>query len=404
MTDTVNRPGTRDAGSTRSASASSQAVVLPALVATGACLLSGLVTCSVVAVIGWLAATFGGASGAMRAGASMWLAAHKTGVTVGSASITLAPLGLTLLLGYFLYRAGRFATRMSGAQESRELLTLSGVLAGAYGVGALLVAVLTSSGSVKISPFSALLGAVTLAAFAGTLGVMTESGALMMAAKATPHWVRQMIAGALAAAATVLTAATVLYAVMLVLHFSRVTSMLEALDSGVVGSIVLFGICLVLLPNAIVYAAAFIAGPGFQLGVGTTVAPTGVDVGSLPSLPLLAAVPADGATPTYMLFLTGLVPLLAGVAAGLVVARRVSGGPDGDLIGWDAYAVRAAFSGPLTGLVLLVLFVLAGGSAGPGRMASFGVPGALAAAGVVAAGVTIGAAITAAIVGARRAP
>lgn len=404
MTDTVNRPGTREDQPSRSESGLSQPVVLPALVAAGACLLSGLLTCSVVAVIGWLAATFGGASSAMRAGAAIWLTAHKTGVTVGGASLTLAPLGLTLLLAYFLYRAGRFATRLSGARESRELLTLTGVLAAGYGVGALIVAVLASNGSVKISPFSALLGAVSLAVVAGTLGVMAESGALMATAKATPHWVRQMIAGAFAAVSAVLVAASVLYAVMLVLHFSRATTMLEALDSGVVGSVVLFGICLVLLPNAIVYAASFIAGPGFSLGVGTTVAPTGVDVGSLPALPLLAAVPADGATPTYLLALTGLVPLLAGVAAGLVVARRVSGGPDGDLIGWDAYAVRAAFSGPVAGLLLLVLFLLAGGSAGPGRMASFGVVGPFAAAGVVAAGVTIGAAITAAIVGARRAP
>lgn len=404
MTDTVNRPDTREDQPSRSGSGLSQPVVLPALVGAGACLLSGLLTCSVVAVIGWLAATFGGASSAMRAGAAIWLTAHKTGVTVSGASLTLAPLGLTLLLAYFLYRAGRFATRLSGAQESRELMTLSGVLSAGYGVGALIVAVLASNGTVKISPFSALLGAVSLAIVAGTLGIMAESGALMTTAKATPHWVRQMIAGAFAAVAAVLVAASILYAVMLVLHFSRATTMLEALDSGVVGSVVLFAICLVLLPNAIVYAASFIAGPGFSLGVGTTVAPTGVDVGSLPALPLLAAVPADGATPTYLLALTGLVPLLAGVAAGLVVARRVSGGPDGDLIGWDAYAVRAAFSGPVAGVLLLVLFLLAGGSAGPGRMASFGVVGPFAAAGVVAAGVTIGAAITAAIAGARRAP
>jgi hypothetical protein len=56
----------------------------------------------------------------------------------------------------------------------------------------------------------------------------------------------------------------------------------------------------------------------------------------------------------------------------------------------------------LAGLALLVLMVLAGGAAGPGRMAEVGIPGALPAAGVLVAGMAIGAAITAAVVAARR--
>jgi len=402
MTDLLSRTGARDSGG--SPSSGGNPVVLSAVVAAGACVLTGLLTCAAVAVIGWLVATFGGASGAVRAGATVWLAAHKAGVTFGGTSITLAPLGLTVVLALFLYRGGRFATRASGAVETRELLKVAAVLSVAYGLGALLVAVLASDDSAKVSPLSAFLGAATLALIGGTAGILVESGLLVELATATAHWVRQMVAGALAATATVLAAASLLYAVSLVAHFSRITTMLEALDAGPIGSLVLFAICVVLLPNAILYAAAFIAGPGFQLGVGTTVAPTGIDLGNLPALPLLAAVPDDGATPTYLLALTAVVPLVAGVAAGAVVARRVSGGPDADVIGWDAYALRAGLCGPVAGLLLLALMVLAGGSAGPGRMAAVGVPGALAAAGLVAAGVSIGAALTAAVMGARRMP
>ena len=174
--------------------------------------------------------------------------------------------------------------------------------------------------------------------------------------------------------------------------------MLELLDAGVVGSVVLFAICLMLVPNMILYVVAFLAGPGFQLGVGTTIAPTGVDVGNLPALPLLAAVPADGATPSYLLVLTAVVPLVAGAVAGLVVARRGLADEDSEALGWDAFALRGGIAALLAGVVLLVLMALSGGSAGPGRMSEVGIPAALPAAGVLAAGMAIGAAITAAVI------
>jgi hypothetical protein len=201
---------------------------------------------------------------------------------------------------------------------------------------------------------------------------------------------------------TAVAAAAVLYAVVLAAHFSRVTAMLEALDAGVIGSVVLFAICLALLPNVILYVVAFVAGPGFQLGVGTSIAPTGVDVGSLPALPLLAATPADGATPSYLLALTALLPLVAGGVAGLVVVKRGLAAPDAEALGWDAYALRGGIAALLAAVGLLVLMTLSGGSAGPGRMAAVGIPGALSAAGVLGAGMAIGAAITAGVVAARR--
>jgi hypothetical protein len=125
-------------------------------------------------------------------------------------------------------------------------------------------------------------------------------------------------------------------------------------------------------------------------------------VGNLPALPLLAAVPADGATPTYLLALTALVPLVAGAVAGLVVVRRGLRERDAYALGWDAFALRGAIAAVLAGLIVFALLALSGGSAGPGRMSAIGVPGALPAAGVLAAGMAIGAAVTAAVVSARR--
>jgi hypothetical protein len=409
MTDMLSRPGARDGGPHQApgpapseVAAPTKPVVVSAVISAGACLLTGLLTCAAVAVIGWLAATFGGASGAIRAGASAWLVAHKAGVTLGSGSLTVAPLGLTLFFGWCLYRGGKSAARSSAADRTQDLILLSGVFAVVYGLGALIVALLTADGALKVSPLSAFLGAASLALVAGTMGVLVESGAAGDIADATPKGLRDTVPAAAAAVLTVIAIASLLYGVLLAIHFSRITGMLELLDAGVIGSVVLFAICLMLVPNVVLYVVAFLAGPGFQLGVGTTIAPTGVDVGNLPALPLLAAVPADGATPTYLLALTAVVPVVAGVIAGLVVVRRGLADEDAEALGWDAFALRGAIAALLAGVVLYVLMAMSGGSAGPGRMSAVGIPGALPAAGVLAAGMAIGASITAAVAASRR--
>jgi hypothetical protein len=410
MTDMLSRPGARDGGPHQAPGPISdpmvpvKPVLLSAVVAAGACLLTGLLVCAAVAVVGWLASTTGGASGAVRAGAAVWLVAHKAGATLGSGSVTVAPLGLTIFLAVCLYRGGRFAARVSAADRTTDLILACAVLAVTYGAGALLIALLTSNGTVRISPLSAFLGAAGLALVAGTAGVLVESGAAADIADATPDGLRDILPAAAAALMTVLAAAALLYAVVLAVHFSRVTAMLEVLDAGVVGSMVLFAVCLMLLPNVILYVVAFVAGPGFQLGIGTSITPTGVEVGNLPVLPLLAAVPGDGATSSYLLILTAVVPLVAGAVAGLIVVRRGVTGPDAEALGWDAYALRGAIAGMLAAVGLLVAMALSGGSAGPGRMSAVGVPGALAAAGVLAAGMAIGGAISAGAIAARHKP
>ncbi|TCO43902.1 hypothetical protein EV646_11194 [Kribbella antiqua] len=409
MTDMLSRPGARDGGphlapgpAPSEVTAPTKPVVLAAVISAGACLLTGLLTCAAVAVIGWLAATFGGASGAIRAGASAWLVAHKAGVTLGSGTLTVAPLGLTMFVGWCLYRGGKSAARTSAADRTKDLILLSGTFAAVYGLGGLVVALLTADGSLRVSPLSAFLGTASLALVAGTIGVLVESGAFDDIADATPSGLRDAVPAAVAAVLTVIAIASTLYGVLLAIHFSRITGMLELLDAGVVGSVVLFAICLMLVPNMVLYVVSFLAGPGFQLGVGTTIAPTGVDVGNLPALPLLAAVPADGATPTYLLVLTAVVPLAAGVVAGLVVVRRGVADEDAAALGWDAFALRGGMAALLAGVMLYVLMALSGGSAGPGRMSVVGIPAALPAAGVLAAGMAIGASITAAVIASRR--
>src|SRR6266508_3484117 len=322
MTDVLNRSGARDGDETREAGP--KPVALSALIGAGASLLTGILACAAVAVTGWLAASLGGASGAVRAGVLTWLVAHKAPVQIDNGNFSLAPLGLTLVVLVSLYRSGRFTARVSAADLTGDLVRACCVLAVGYGAGAALAAVLVSGDGVRVAPVAAFVAAGSLALVAGTAGVLVESGA--------------------------------------------------AED----------------------IAVAFLAGPGFQVGTGTTVTPTGVELGNLPALPLLAALPDDGATPSYLLVLTAVVPLLTGVAGGLVVARRVRRATRrGTPAGWQGVVLRAALAGVLAGALLLILMLFAGGSAGPGRMADVGIPGAVQAAGTFAAGAVLGAVATA---------
>ncbi len=394
MTDVLNRSGARDGDETREAGP--KPVALSALIGAGASLLTGILACAAVAVTGWLAASLGGASGAVRAGVLTWLVAHKAPVQIDNGNFSLAPLGLTLVVLVSLYRSGRFTARVSAADLTGDLVRACCVLAVGYGAGAALAAVLVSGDGVRVAPVAAFVAAGSLALVAGTAGVLVESGAAEDIADAMPDWLRDVLPAGAAAALAAPAMGALLVGVSLLAHFSSATTMLEALGPGVVGSVVLFAICLVLLPNAMLFAVAFLAGPGFQVGTGTTVTPTGVELGNLPALPLLAALPDDGATPSYLLVLTAVVPLLTGLAGGLVVARRVRrAARRGTPAGWQGVVLRAALAGVLAGALLLVLMLFAGGSAGPGRMADVGIPGALQAAGTFAAGAVLGAVATA---------
>ena len=129
---------------------------------------------------------------------------------------------------------------------------------------------------------------------------------------------------------------------------------------------------LALLPNAAVWGAAWLAGPGFAVGVGTAVGPFGHELGPVPSLPLLAALPGGG-VPEWVAVLVLAVPVLAG--AGCRRPRRARARAPVTAAGRTA--LEAAAAGPLAGVVLGVLAWLSGGAVGGERLAHTG-PAALA--------------------------
>jgi hypothetical protein len=119
------------------------------------------------------------------------------------------------------------------------------------------------------------------------------------------------------------------------------------------------------VPNAVLLAVAYLLGPGFAVGSGTLVSPAVVSVGPVPAFPLLAALPSEGATPWWTTWLVAGPVLLAAVGAGLA-GRRFR------VLRFEVGAVRGLGAGLLAGPVLTALVSLAGGPAGPGRMAVVG--------------------------------
>jgi hypothetical protein len=121
---------------------------------------------------------------------------------------------------------------------------------------------------------------------------------------------------------------------------------------------------LLMLPNAVCFALGYLAGPGFAVGAGSSVAYGGSHLGALPAFPLLAGVPT-GPAPWQIIALGGVALVSAGVVAGW----RIAGVTTLTL----KERVRTALAcGAILGVFTAVLVGYAGGPSGPGRLAAVG--------------------------------
>ncbi len=110
---------------------------------------------------------------------------------------------------------------------------------------------------------------------------------------------------------------------------------------------------------------AYVLGPGFSVGAGTNVSPTGVRLGDLPGLPMLGGLPGGAAPwPYYVLF---LIAPAAGALAGVVAVRRMVRTPRLPV----ALLLGAGIAGAMA-LITLVAATLSGGPVTRGRLATIG--------------------------------
>jgi hypothetical protein len=174
-----------------------------------------------------------------------------------------------------------------------------------------------------------------------------------------------MLAGAAAAVAVLIAAGALLFAVSLAMNVQQAADLARTFDSGQVGGFLLTLLGLALVPNVVLWAAAFAIGPGFAVGAGTSVSPSGVRLGVVPSLPILAGLPSPGPAPALSVVAV-LAPLVAGLIAGIVMVRRHR------FASPERAALWAGGAGAAAGTAMCVLSGLAGGPAGGGRLAAVG--------------------------------
>ncbi len=330
--------------------------------------LGGLLVLAVPVLLVWFADSRAGTGvgAAIRTSGQIWLMGNGDALHVPAGEIGLAPLGLLAVVGALLARAGRRAVvHLEAAGRAVTTLAdaarLTAAVALPYALGVAAVALLARGGGVRPDVLRALCGGALLAATCAGAGVLRRAGLVPTLTTMLPSRVRRVLSGGAAAVAAVLAGGAVLSTASLLWHFGRAVDLASAPDPGVVGGAGLLLVGVLLAPNAAVWGACYLSGPGFAVGTHTAVGPFAAHVGALPAIPVLAGLPSVGAPAWAPLLLA--VPVGAGALAGRLLHRRGGG------------LVDAALAGPAAGLLMAVVATLSGGPLGGRRLAAVGPSG-----------------------------
>ena len=331
-------------------------------------------------------------AGFYRSSALVWLLGHGVDVTFRVDPVLAAQLGLgqvgepfrvNAAIGGFAVlsfamaiRAGRRAA-LSFAPIS-ALASLLAVTAGA----ALLITLSATSPLALPSRWQGVLWPVAIVGLGALIGGELERRALGQST-----WLDQLatriawqqrvsgllrrdlgasVRGGLAATMALIGLASAALALTTVLHYASVIGVNQALQAGLLGSMVLTVAQALLLPNLVLLSGSWLIGPGFAIGAGSTIAPGATVLGPVPALPLFGAIPAIG---DWSLAVIAIPVMVSFVIAMLIRVRhdRFSSSAKFAVIARVAAGIAFVFAVLLTGLNLFF-----NGAVGPGALASFG--------------------------------
>jgi hypothetical protein len=320
----------------------------------------------VVALILWTTDSRSGANAgdAMRLAGQLWLIANRTPLQItGGGALTIPPLALTIGLGLVVARATAIVARASRCTEARDLGVVIASVVAPYAVIATVLAALVPSSTLRPSIGAAFVCAVIVGGTFATLGA-SRGAALPQGLMSTVSERFRLPVRAAGTGALVLMGAASLLAVGSVLaHVHRFAAIMNGY-TGAPGELSMLFLSLTLMPNAVVFTAAYLVGPGFAVGAGSSVAAGGAHVGAVPALPLVAAVPS-GAAPLPVL----IYCVVAVLATGAVIGWRLRRAGGRTLV--DRLR-SVAVAGAIFGTGFAVLAGLAGGPGGPGRLRAVG--------------------------------
>jgi len=302
-----------------------------------------------------------------------------TGIAADALTITvsLTPLAVAALIAVFAARSGG---RAAGAGAG-----FTGVVAAAATVGAL-AGVLAATATTPFAQVEAwqavlfptlvfgvpaLVGAVTRAWRDGDDGpvdavfVRLDRRGYASAVSAAGRGVAIAIVGFAAVGA-------LLVGIAVLARGGEIITLFQAANVDAVGATAVTIGQLAYLPTLVIWAGAFAAGPGFTLGAGATVAASGTQLGVVPGIPVLGAIPPS--TPSFALLLA-LLFVAVGFVAGLAARRRL---PEPvSRVAAEPVAPRLIVLGAVVvigGLLAAALSMLASGALGPDRLTEVGPP------------------------------
>jgi hypothetical protein len=335
---------------------------------------------------------------AFRAAADFWLLSHGTGLVVPEGEIlgllvpafvvTLVPLGMTIWLARSFYNAGkRFL-----AARSLWPGWLGGSLV--YGVAALGIS--TAAYDSAIYPvawqgvFFPTILFLTFQILGSVIGqpdeifegdVLDKSperdrirGALN-SLRLKLHWSIRSIMGPAFRAGTAITVmllavSAFTLAVLIAISWIDITRLYESVQVSILGAVVLTIGQLALIPNLVIFGAAWFTGVGFSIGAGSLISPLGSQVGPLPTIPVLGALPVGG---LEFGMISIVVVLLAAFIATLAIRKSADEIRFEFATAWTAAISLGLSIALVTSLQMALLATIASGSAGPGRLVQVGV-------------------------------
>jgi len=329
---------------------------------------------------------------AFRTSADIWMLAQGAHLMVaagalGSAQVpafvvTLLPLGFSALLAWLSFRLGR---RMSKAGE-----LWPGWLGATLTYGAISLGLSTAAYDRAVFPvtWQGTIFPPLFFLFFLVIGSLTgplRNGEESRERAAVVVWlenkwnntgwaIRALAAPALrggtAVVAMLIGLSAVSFSILLGVNWITVTRLYESLHVSVLGgSTVTIGE-LALLPNLIIYGAAWFTGLGFSIGTGSSISPLGSAVGPMPGIPFLGAIPAGV---TGLGFTAIVVPLVAAFIATIAIKKHADAIRFEFASAWTAAISLGLSVGLIAALEMGILAAIASGSAGPGRLETIGV-------------------------------
>ncbi|HVE23814.1 MAG TPA: DUF6350 family protein, partial [Sporichthya sp.] len=302
---------------------------------------------SAITVLLWACgplATDGLSAAPFRGSASLWLMGQRAPLEAGTYDLVLPPLLVTAVVAVLVARLAGWAARTTAAHElAPAAVVASGVVLGHVVVAGVAAWVSDRAGG-GVEIVDALRSALLFSVPCAAAGVAPQT---WVWARIAARWGVQVRIAARAGArgAVALAAGGALVLVLsLLVHHRSAADLFTMVGGGVGGGAGTTLLCLAMAPNAVLWVVALAAGPGFALGADGGLSLTGdMHGGALPAMPLLAALPGEGALPGYAVLLLAL-PIGAGGVVGWY-ARPAAG-----TRGRREELITATVSGMLCGL------------------------------------------------------